>query len=186
MKKTLLLPIIIIALVAFAFILYSTGKLPWFNKDLSSCLRLKVGDVVAEVRYPDEFIYSNDPYAIYLSKKSEMNQDKQSSFLIISAENYESVENVIRFSLVEPGPKYKKSTFNGYDAAWDQQSEDNSADVYNYYRIPFGNRIIGVDYYFSNSFSKNEKNKAEKMLKSVTLTQVKEDVAKAVVENCGK
>lgn len=182
MKKILFIVLPIVIVLTAGYIFYSNGALSRQDKDLPNCLGLHTGNVVAEVRYPKEFVNQQYSRSIDLFKDEGVSQ--QPSFLSISEDSYEPLEQIIAYSQVEAGPKYSTSTFKGYVAAWSEIEGlgNGSGELY---VIPFGNRVIKLQYYFPNDFSANEKAKADKMLKSVNLKQINDDIKKDTIEKCG-
>jgi len=168
------------------FILYSKNGV-WFRSKAINCLRLYTGNVIAEVVYPNSFVSGSYENTIKIYRKNSSGiggkREDGPSVIDISSNNYETLEAIINNSQVEPGPKYEKFSLNGYVAAF--YHIDDELGIWDIYKIPFGDRVVEVDYRPS-ILTNDERLLAEKMLKSLTLTQVKEDVAKAVVENCGK
>ena len=178
-------------LVPFIIIL-STGLILYLNfnpfkeqSDLPNCLRLHTGNVVAEVRYSNDFTSVSYAGDIYISRKGDLNKpEEESGAWIMRGEDYMPLEKIISVSMVDPGPKYTTSTLNGYDAVFSLYGSGNS--VWYYYGIPIGNRNIKIDHYLSSSFSEIERLMAEKMLNSVRIKQTNKDVKEDWVEKCGK
>ena len=174
-KKTIyiLLPLIIIGIgVYFGISNYS------FKSNLPNCVRLYTGSVFVEFQYPNNLISANYNNSIRVFMNSG-EYDNKDGYINISGEYYQSMDSIIKNSLIDPGPKYEKVIFNGYEAAFGQ-SEDQKGMISKYYLMPFGNRVIEIDY----KLPIVSENIYEKMLQSITLKQGKEDVKEPRVEKC--
>lgn len=155
----------------------------WIRKELPNCRRLKSGSVEVEVHYPKMFTQYFDGI-IHLDNDTKKGHG--SLALDIEANyDYDTVENIINFSLIETGPKYKKSTFNGLEAGLNKVNIPEEDSSWSFYKIPFGNRTIDL-HYNAYALPPNQRYLGEKMLKSITFTEVKENLAfqQTRVEEC--
>lgn len=188
LKKTfffsVILLLVIVAVGLFIFFQKYSSK---FNENLSGCKKLKTGNINLEIRYPEMFItkvFNINPDmhtgSFDLYKKGE-------DEIVLSVDLstfYESLESILENSLTGLGPRYEKSIFNGNEAAFYKfDSGLEKVGVWYYYKIPFGNRVILIGYHPSILIER-ERDLAEKMLQSITLTEVDENIAGARVEEC--
>lgn len=75
-----------------------------------------------------------------------------------------TVNQIIANTLLEPGPQYKKSTFNGYEAGFVREELDKG--VFDQYIIPVGNAVFYLGYE-SSMLSAEQHALAEKMLQYI-------------------
>ncbi len=148
-----------------------------------NCLQLKSGNVVLKLNYSDIFV-SESYEESGLVRISLRNSDHNTDYILgIDPLNYYApIEEIINNSLIEPGPKYQKSIFNGYEAGY-YHIENADQGILDQYEIPFGNRNFYIFYQLS-SLTEEEKFKAEEMLNSVKFSQNNEDVLEPYVEKC--
>ncbi len=108
-KVKVLFPVIILisSFIALGIVL--------INKKNTHCLALHSGDVIVHVQYPDEFIDVSYKERIRFVKNKDMGEEFVLG--IDSTDHYESIDELINISTLESGPRYKKTKFNGYDAA---------------------------------------------------------------------
>lgn len=93
-----------------------------------------------------------------------------------------AVDQIVENSKVEPGVDYEKSAFNGFEAAYGQYVNEEEG-VWDYYQIPYGNRLINIGYH-SSVLAADEKVLAEEMLKSMRFSIVEKEIKKSYIEEC--
>ncbi|MFA4873018.1 MAG: hypothetical protein WC659_03730 [Patescibacteria group bacterium] len=189
-KKSVFISLLILFVtLGVGFYVYQKGeqsKIPFTLKDKTfNCLRLYTGTVSVEVKYPDEFINVSQGGDVRIKRRGALVVSKPADeeyILGIDSRYYETLESIIDNSLVEPGPKYEKSTLNGYEAAYYRLITDEG-DIMDQYSIPFGNRSFYL--FYQPSFLTSEQQlAAEDMLHSITFIHVDEDIKGARVESC--
>jgi len=175
-----IISILALVLVATGVIVffYMKDDLLWLKGGPTNCIRLRSGIVNVEINYSSEFISSGERGRIALYNK---NDPEKTSVLYIDANYYETLESIINNSLVEQGPKYKQVLFNKLKAAFYRLEDEYG--IWDTYRVPLGNRVIDLNY-FPSRFLGSERVVAQKMLDSITIIEVEEDVADARVESC--
>src|SRR5438046_2487037 len=62
--------------------LYANGKLSWFRGSLPNCLRLRDGNVAAEIHYPDTLVPHYDAN-IRLYRPSDLSVQKDDSMFVV-------------------------------------------------------------------------------------------------------
>ena len=179
--------LVTVSLAGLICLLYFMGVIAWPRGTLPNCVRLHAGTTVVEVRYSDQFIDMSHSDVIRINRRDPLDASKSAVgqyVLGIAPLYYETVEDIIANALVEPGPKYQKSNFNGYDAGFYSYIDEENR-TWDNYEIPFGNRNFYL-FYHPFVLSDDQEKIGEKMLKSITFTEVAEDIKNPRVENCGK
>jgi hypothetical protein len=124
-----------------------------------------------------------DQAQIRFYKKSDLDVNKPDLMYIFAIREdwryYSSVDDLISDSeTMTQGPRWiKKAAVNGHPAALATPSAS-----YYYYKVPIGNRVIGVDY-VPKDLSKDERALADKMFQSVTFTE-EDDLKTPAIEKC--
>lgn len=179
-QKLVSLAIIGVSLVAAVFILYSSNKFSWLKEQ---CIQLRSHKALIKVRYPDEFFAMPYDNEIQISIK-DISQPGHKKIILNVWESccYASIETLIEDAKIEfPRNEYNKGIFNGHEAMI--FVENNDGEIWENYDIPIGDALIEI-IYSPSLLSEEEKTKAEKMLRGITLTEAKEDIKEARVEAC--
>jgi hypothetical protein len=186
-KTTVLIAIAIIVglLMILATLSYEGVRLP-FSRTKPNCLIFHDGTVSVELSYPPDIIVDesfSEGVRLYRIGEREKHSDGSAMFVLGLDEEwrtYETTDALISDSLSQThGPRFnKKATFNGIEAVLATPSPS-----YYYYEIPFGNRVINLDY-ITATLSPEERKETDKMLSSIRFTQVHDDVKIAQVDGC--
>ena len=170
-------------------VFYTRNGFPWFRGQLPNCVAYHSGTVKVDMRYPNEFVVLKYPtlFQVYRQSGSDISRPANESPLL-SIDNfgiYVPVERLISESETEPGPRPSKVIVNGHDAALAQFDGSTSSSPMSRYEIPIGNRVIRLDSRRSSLASDSQRQLFDKMFRSITFTQVGEDVKMPRVEQCG-
>jgi hypothetical protein len=179
-KKSIVISSLLALFIIIGGIAYLKNTLPWFRGDLPNCIVLRSRNIRAEVHYPDAFKDVSYPTAPRVKRKGSSGLAEGAYILAIDAEGFsESLRDIIG---VSPGPLYATSTFNGYPAGFATQF-DAGIGTDKIYKFPVGNDTLMISY-SSDQLSPDLKVVADKMLRSVTITQTSENIKQTAVEAC--
>lgn len=178
----LFLVIIIVGILINLFI-YLKDYRGYFRGDLLNCIEFRTSNISVKANYPEKFKNSSYLNSVRLEweRNLELENNKEFSSLSISDEYYQDLEDIIEYSLIEQGPKYKKTNFNGHEAAYDEWEDDNSWSIF--YKIPVSDRVIFVSYY-SSKILENEKELAYKILDSIKIEKNQEKILDSIITEC--
>ena len=172
------LALIVVAIFGFIFLRQHEKKPTTDSSDeLSDCLKLKTGNVFLKVDYPNSFTNAEYPGIIRLHKIGE-----NAFVLAVDISYYRSIDQILEEALLEPGPKYERVVFNGYDAGYYKHLTD-SGDIIVFYSVPYGHNEFTITYQ-PTLLSNKEQVLAQKMLDSITFIETDENVKISRVENC--
>lgn len=162
--------LIILSIIGSCYYIYESEK-------SYNCLSLHAGNAVISLVYPSTFIDESYDDRIRIAGSGS---DSEYILGVDPINYYQSVEEIVGNSLLEPGPKYEKINFNDYEAGFYHSDQPSAMDQY---VIPFADRsfyLFFQDYFLSD----NEKVLAKKILDSITMTKGIEYTGSPYVENC--
>lgn len=180
-RRKYIIPLAIFVTTCIAATILFLPKHP-VKKGPPYCLRLKEGNVSVEVTYGNDVV--NHSYPVSIDLYNDNKKDGNRMVLDITAEPYTSVKQIVDDAKIEVGPDYEESTFNGHQAAFAHYDADTEGS-WDYYFVPYGNRTFFIQYN-SAALSAEQKDIGEKMLRSITFAETKDDVKDAYVEDCSK
>ena len=175
-KKTTIIVLLIALVIGVTIVVTNSSR---------DCLELKTGIVRVRVYHNNEFLVGHVLGLIQVNERSLSNPmrpaEKSPLITIDSFPFYQSVSEITKPS-IDPGVKYATSSFNGYLADKGMHFPSGAE----FYKIPFGNRIIQV-IERTASLSDDRKKEAQEILSSIRISEGSEDVEKgeARVVECG-
>lgn len=152
------------------------------RKEELNCVRFRSGTISVEIKYPKEFRLVLEIVDNGFVSLNRLFDSKHVLNLGSNFHMYASVDSLLNTDKTEPGPVYQKTTINGFDAAYAQFNAEDEG-VWEHYRIPAGNRVLDLDYTFSE-LNEDEKEKLEQIIRSMIIKEMGEDIKDSIVNRC--